>query len=106
MLCMLEEIGKSNKNFKIIISEKDKQLLDLKTILQAAKTSYRKVAGKNKQLKQHIASIKQKQKYSQQLVTAAAAAAAGKTTNNTTRSKLLNQKSIKELLTKKKVIVT
>ena len=102
---MLEEIGKSNKNFKIIISEKDKQLLDLKTILQAAKTSYRKVAGKNKQLKQHIASIKQKQKYSQQLVTAAAAAA-GKTTNNTTRSKLLNQKSIKELLTKKKVIVT
>ena len=103
---MLEEIGKSNKNFKIIISEKDKQLLDLKTILQAAKTSYMKVAGKNKQLKQHIASIKQKQKYSQQLDTAAAAAAAGKTTNNTTRSKLLNQKSIKELLTKKKVIVT
>ena len=104
---MLEEIGKSNKNFKIIISEKDKQLLDLKAILQAAKTSYRKVAGKNKQLKQHIVSIKQKQKYSQQLVTAAAAAAAaGKTTNNTTRSKLLNQKSIKELLTKKKVIVT
>ena len=35
------------------MSEKDKQLYDPKNILQAAKTNYRKVTDKNKQLK-HI----------------------------------------------------
>ena len=58
---MLEEIEKDIENFKIMISEKDKQLHDLKNILQAAKTSYRKVTEENKQLKQHITIIKQKQ---------------------------------------------
>ena len=58
---MLEEIEKDIKNFKIIIFKKDRQLHDLKNILQAAKTSYRKVTEENKQLKQHIAIIKQKQ---------------------------------------------
>ena len=58
---MLEETEKDIENFKVIISEKDRQLRDLKNILQAAKTSYRKVTEGNKQLKQHIAIIKQKQ---------------------------------------------
>ena len=63
---MLEEIKKDIKNFKIMISEKDKQLQDLKNILQAAKTSYRKVTEENKQLKQHITIVKQKQHQRQQ----------------------------------------
>ena len=63
---MLEEIKKDIENFKIMISEKDKQLQDLKNILQAAKTSYRKVTEENKQLKQHITIIKQKQHQRQQ----------------------------------------
>ena len=63
---MLEEIEKDIENFKIMISEKDKQLHDLKNILQAAKTSYRKVTEENKQLKQHITIIKQKQHQRQQ----------------------------------------
>ena len=58
---MLEETEKDIEKFKIIISEKDTQLHDLKNILQAAKTSYRKVAEENKQLKQHTTIIKQKQ---------------------------------------------
>ena len=63
---MLEEIKKDIENFKIMISEKDKQLQDLKNILQAAKTSCRKVTEENKQLKQHVTIIKQKQHQGQQ----------------------------------------
>ena len=63
---LLEETEKDIGNFKIIISEKDTQLHDLKNILQAAKTSYRKVTEENKQLKQHITIIKQKQHLRQQ----------------------------------------
>ena len=36
---MLEKIEKNNENFKIIISEKDKQLYDLKNILKVAENS-------------------------------------------------------------------
>ena len=63
---MLEEIKKDIENFKIIISEKDKQLHDLKNIIQSAKTSYQKVTEENKQPKQHITIIKQKQHQQQQ----------------------------------------
>ena len=63
---MLEEIEKEIENFKLI-SEKDKQLYNLKNKLQAAKTSYSKVTDENKHLKQHTVSIKQKQKYRQEL---------------------------------------
>ena len=63
---MLEEIKKDIENFKIMISEKDKQLQDLKNILQAVKTSCRKVTEENKQLKQHVTIIKQKQHQRQQ----------------------------------------
>ena len=62
---MLEEIEKEIENFNLI-SEKDKQLYNLKNKLQAAKTSYRKVTDENKHLKQHTVSIKQKQ-YRQEL---------------------------------------
>ena len=55
---MLEEIEKYIENFKIIIFEKDKQLYDLKNILKAAKNSYQQVTKENKQLKQHITTMK------------------------------------------------
>ena len=61
---MLEEIEKEIENVNLI-SEKDKQLYNLKNKLQAAKTSYRKVTDENKHLKQHTVSIKQK--YRQEL---------------------------------------
>ena len=37
---LLEEIEKDIENFKIIISEKDKEPYDLKNILKAAKNGY------------------------------------------------------------------
>ena len=39
---MLEEIEKGIENFKLVISEKDKQLRDLKNILFAAKLAIKK----------------------------------------------------------------
>ena len=39
---MLEEIEKGIENFKLMISEKDKQLRDLKNILFAAKLAIKK----------------------------------------------------------------
>ena len=39
---MLEEIEKGIENFKLLISEKDKQLRDLKDILFAAKLAIKK----------------------------------------------------------------
>ena len=39
---MLEEIEKGIENFKLLISEKDKQLRDLKNILFAAKLAIKK----------------------------------------------------------------
>ena len=39
---MLEEIEKGIENFKLVISEKDKQLRDLKNILFAAKLALKK----------------------------------------------------------------
>ena len=40
---MAEEIEKDIENFKIIISEKDKQLHDIKNVLNTANNSYRQV---------------------------------------------------------------
>ena len=56
---MLEEIEKDIENFKIIISEKDDQLCNLKKILKAAQNSYQQVTKENKHLKQYITTIKQ-----------------------------------------------
>ena len=59
---MLEDIKKDIENFKLVISEKEKQLRDLKNILLAAKASYRKVTEENQQLKQLIVLIKENKK--------------------------------------------
>ena len=59
---MLEDIKKDTENFKLSISEKEKQLRDLKNILLAAKASYRKVTEENQQLKQLIVLIKENKK--------------------------------------------
>ena len=58
---MLEEFERDTENFKVMISKKDKQLYDLKSILNAAKNSYQQVTKENKQLKQYLATIKQQQ---------------------------------------------
>ena len=63
---LLEEIEKDIENFKIIISEKDKEPNDLKNILKAAKNGYQQVTKENKQLKQYITTIKQQQQQQQQ----------------------------------------
>ena len=63
---LLEEIEKDIENFKIIISEKDKEPYDLKNILKAAKNGYQQVTKENKQLKQYITTIKQQQQQQQQ----------------------------------------
>ena len=59
---MLEDIKKDIENFKLVISEKEKQLRDLKNILLAAIASYRKVTEENQQLKQLIVLIKENKK--------------------------------------------
>ena len=63
---MLGEFEEEIENFKLVISEKDKQLHDLKIILFAAKASYKKVTEENQKLKQHIVLIKEKKKLRQQ----------------------------------------
>ena len=63
---MLEDIKKDIENFMLVISEKDKQLRDLKKILFAAKASYKKVTEENQQLKQRIVLIKENKKLRQQ----------------------------------------
>ena len=63
---MLEDIEKDIANFMLVISEKDKQLRDLKKILFAAKASYKKVTKENQQLKQRIVLIKENKKLRQQ----------------------------------------
>ena len=63
---MLDEIEKDIENIKLVISEKDKQLRDLKNILFAAKASYEKVTEQNQQLKHRIVLIKENKKLRQQ----------------------------------------
>ena len=55
---MLENIEKDIENFNLLISEKDKQLRNLKNILFAAKASNKKVTEENQQLKQRMVLIK------------------------------------------------
>ena len=63
---MLEKIQKDIGNFKIIMSEKDEQLHDLKIILKAVTISYQQVRKENIQLKQYITTIKHQQQQCQQ----------------------------------------
>ena len=58
---MLEKIEKDIGNFKIIMSEKDRQLYDLKIILKDVTISYQQVRKENIQLKQYITTKKQQQ---------------------------------------------
>ena len=63
---MLEKIQKDIGNFKLIMSEKDEQLYDLKIILKAVTISYQQVRKENIQLKQYITTIKHQQQQCQQ----------------------------------------
>ena len=55
---LLEKFEKYIGNFKIIISEKDKQLYNLKNILTAANISSQQITKVNIQLKQYITTTK------------------------------------------------
>ena len=64
---LLEDIERDLVEYKKAIEIRDKQLADAKKILKNAKTSYNSLVRENKQLKQYIASIKQKfNQYQQQ----------------------------------------
>ena len=54
---MLEEIEQDIEQYKKIIQTKDKQLIDLKHILKAAKNSYQQVTKQKQELKQCISDI-------------------------------------------------
>ena len=69
---MLEEIEQDIEQYKKIIQTKDKQLIDLKHILKAAKNSYQQVTKQKQELKQCISDIyiyikNKKQKQQQQV---------------------------------------
>ena len=51
---MLSEIEKNIDSFKIALGNKKKQLVDLKTLLKAAKTEYQKIVQENNYLKEYI----------------------------------------------------
>ena len=50
---MLEDIEQDIEEYKKIIEIKNKQLADIKKILQRAKNSYQELTKENKQLKQY-----------------------------------------------------
>ena len=51
---ILEDLEKDLENFKKAIQSKDKQLVDLETILKAGKSEYQKVAKENEYFKDYI----------------------------------------------------
>ena len=51
---MLAEIEKDIDSFKIVLNNKDKQLVDFKKLLKAAKTEYQKIVRENKYFKEYI----------------------------------------------------
>ena len=54
---LLEDIEQDIEEYKIIIETKNKQLADIKKVLQGVKNSYQGLKKENKQLKQYIANI-------------------------------------------------
>ena len=62
---LLEDIEK-NRGIQKIVETKDKQLAEVKKILQGAKNSYEALGNENKQLKEYIVKIKQQYKQQQQ----------------------------------------
>ena len=57
---LLEDIERNLEEYKKAIEIRDKQLADTKKMLKNAKTSYNSIVKENKQLKEYIASIKQR----------------------------------------------
>ena len=57
---LLEDIEKNLEEYKKAIELKDKQLSDIKKLLQGAKKSYDSVVLENKQLKEYGANIKKR----------------------------------------------
>ena len=51
---MPAEIEKDIDSFKIVLGNKDKQLVDFKKLLKAAKTEYQKIVRENKYFKEYI----------------------------------------------------
>ena len=63
---LLEDIEKNLEEYKKIVETKNKQLAEVKRILQGAKNSYKDLTKENKQLKECIVKIKQQFKQQQQ----------------------------------------
>ena len=97
---MFEEIEKDIENIKLVISEKDKQLRDLKNTLFAAKAGYEKVTEENQQLKHRIVLIKENKKLRQQQ------SKIEEHKNLYYSKKATRPKNIKGLFTRKKLTVT
>ena len=63
---LLEDIEKNLEEYKKIGETKDKQLAEVKKILQGAWNSYETLTKENKQLKEYIVKIKKQYKQQQQ----------------------------------------
>ena len=63
---LVEYIERDIAEYKIIIKTKDKQLIEIKKILQGAINSYQDLTKENKQLRQYIANIRQQKQQQQQ----------------------------------------
>ena len=64
---LLEDVEKNLEEYKKALELKDKQLSDIKNILQGDKKSYDSLVTEKKELKNYIANIKQRyQQYQQQ----------------------------------------
>ena len=63
---LVEYTERDIAEYKIIIKTKDKQLIEIKKILQGAKNSYQDLTKENKQLRQYIANIRQQKQQQQQ----------------------------------------
>ena len=83
---LLEDIEQDIEEYKKIIETRNKQLADIKKILQRAKNSYQELTKENKQLKQYIANIKYQN-------------------NNNNKNSILGLKNIKRQFMEKKPIV-
>ena len=57
---LLEDIEKNLEEYKKVVKLKDKQLSDIKKVLQGAKKNYKSVVLENKQLKEYVANIKKR----------------------------------------------
>ena len=57
---LLQDSERNLEEYKKAIEIRDKQLADTKKMLKNAKTSYNSIVKENKQLKEYIASIKQR----------------------------------------------